>query len=249
MDHDRISQEENNRVDEDLDLVKSFREMFSFLRLPRFDYMRERPESVLMLHLMFIIIFIGIITLTTPILVSAGVMDMDNSVSNLMQEQSKWLFISLAVVLAPLMEELIFRLHLRYPLLGLWLIFTGVTFGIISFFLDIYSCPFLWTMTVVAFLAAAIIYLSREIIAQPMTLFYNRRFGFIFYITVLIFAFVHIFNYTDLSNWIVAPLLVLPQLLISLFLGYVRVRNNVYMSMYFHGLYNLIPTLMFLLFS
>ncbi len=73
-------------------------------------------------------------------------------------------------------------------------------------------------------------------------------FAFLFYVVTLLFAFLHIFNF-DLSGaqWLLAPLLVLPQLVLGLYLGFVRMKHGIWASITIHALNNLIPTSMILL--
>jgi len=65
------------------------------------------------------------------------------------------------------------------------------------------------------------------------------NFGYPFYLTAVIFAFAHVFNFSlDASKWYLGPLLVLPQMILGLFLGYIRVRNNLLTSIFFHSFHN-----------
>jgi len=64
-------------------------------------------------------------------------------------------------------------------------------------------------------------------------------FGYPFYLTAGLFAIVHISNFSlDVSKWFYGPILVLPQLILGLFFGYVRVRNNLLASIFCHVLHN-----------
>ena len=60
----------------------------------------------------------------------------------------------------------------------------------------------------------------------------------------LIFALAHIFNYElEANQYWMTPILVLPQMLLGLMLGYVRVKYGLWASILAHAMNNLIPTM------
>ena len=76
----------------------------------------------------------------------------------------------------------------------------------------------------------------------PMYFFRRSRyFGFVFYFLTLAFAFYHITNFeiTPLILYL-SPLLVAPQLIIGLLLGFIRVRLGLQWAMLLHSIYNLL---------
>ena len=76
----------------------------------------------------------------------------------------------------------------------------------------------------------------------PLYLFRRSRyFGLIFYSFTLAFAFYHITNF-EITPMILylSPLLVAPQLLIGLLLGYIRIRLGLQWAILLHALYNLL---------
>lgn len=74
----------------------------------------------------------------------------------------------------------------------------------------------------------------------PLWFFRNSRyFPQVFYGFTLAFALVHLSNFPNLCEiWLLAPLLISPQLSIGVFLGFIRVRFGLLWSMVFHALYN-----------
>ncbi|SHF06468.1 hypothetical protein SAMN03080594_102488 [Arenibacter palladensis] len=133
-----------------------------------------------------------------------------------------------------------------------WGIVIGVTVGIINQwligllkmdlgehaiekFLENYSIFTLFLMAVV--IAPAI----EEILFRgPLIWFKNKTyFRYIFYASVLLFAAVHLNNF-EMSGQVLylAPLLVAPQLILGVFLGYVRVKLGLLWSICLHSLYN-----------
>jgi membrane protease YdiL (CAAX protease family) len=88
------------------------------------------------------------------------------------------------------------------------------------------------------------------IFRAPLFLFrkYTKGFKYVFYIIVLIFGFIHLSNFKiSTTILIVSPLLVAPQIIAGLLLGYIRVRLGLLYSILLHALFNglaIIPSLL-----
>ncbi|QTE22943.1 CPBP family intramembrane glutamic endopeptidase [Polaribacter cellanae] len=78
------------------------------------------------------------------------------------------------------------------------------------------------------------------IFRAPITAFKKpKSFKYAFYFFAILFGFVHITNFEkNLSIFLLSPILVLPQILIGFYLGYIRVRLGLQWSMLLHGCYN-----------
>jgi hypothetical protein len=77
-----------------------------------------------------------------------------------------------------------------------------------------------------------------------------KSFKIAFYAFALLFGFIHLFNFEITTNvLLLAPLLVLPQILLGGYLGYIRVRFGLQWSMLLHGCYNGILILISALFE
>lgn len=67
---------------------------------------------------------------------------------------------------------------------------------------------------------------------------------FLFYATTLIFGFIHIANFQDIGRiWYLIPILVLPQLVISPFIAYVRLSYGFKWAVLLHGFHNFVATI------
>lgn len=92
------------------------------------------------------------------------------------------------------------------------------------------------------FLMAAIVapVLEELIFRAPITLFKTKTsFRIGFYVFAIIFGLVHLSNFTITKNVILlAPILVLPQILLGGYLGFIRVRFGLGWSIALHGCYN-----------
>ncbi len=148
-----------------------------------------------------------------------------------------------AILWAPLVEEMLFRYGLRRPKQALWLVpamLPVVLWG-----------PKVWTgLLCAAFLILAAWSLRRRprLIAGWDTTwrrYYLKHFGLVFHLVALSFAAVHLTNfvYAKTPYWLL-PLLVLPQWLTGLVLGWMRVRRGIGAAILLHSVFNAGPILM-----
>lgn len=86
----------------------------------------------------------------------------------------------------------------------------------------------------------------------PITWFCNNqsRFKYAFYGFTILFGYIHIFNYEFTPKILLfSPILVAPQLVLGVLLGYLRVKLGLLYAMLLHALFNatlIVPSLMFL---
>lgn len=92
--------------------------------------------------------------------------------------------------------------------------------------------------------------LMEEVIFRaPITLFKNKKtFKIAFYSFAILFGFVHISNFEITTNvLLLSPLLVLPQILLGGYLGFIRIRFGLHWAIFLHAAYNgILITLSFL---
>lgn len=143
-----------------------------------------------------------------------------------------------SVLFAPILEELLFRLPMRYsyaaiilfPSLSIYLISKSLGF---SFF---ESSAF---ALVVALFTSAL--LLKKQFVDSLKLLHEKYFSQIFYFLTLYFAFFHIKGYyVETSNFYLLPILILPHFISGLIYGYIRIKYLVWGSIVMHILHNLI---------
>ncbi len=156
-----------------------------------------------------------------------------------------------AILWAPLIEELVFRYVLRRPSQFLWLLPVSLW------------CMFAGpdTLTVSLVLAMVVLLYVRPTYGSGRpSLFssiglgkawpkhwyktYVRHFGWAFYGATLLFAALHLYNFRfeQVSLWVL-PLLILPQFMTGLVLGWLRVRRGIGASIILHAVFNAGPIL------
>jgi membrane protease YdiL (CAAX protease family) len=90
------------------------------------------------------------------------------------------------------------------------------------------------------------------IFRAPLILFKKNKntFKYVYYGFAILFGYVHIYNYGITTNvLLLSPILIAPQIILGLYLGYLRVKLGLLYSVLLHGLYNGILTLPLLLTS
>jgi hypothetical protein len=139
----------------------------------------------------------------------------DHAVIKLIENMPFFAVLVFGVFIAPVTEELVFRLPLRYK----------------------------YNVLVKSILLFAKFSSKRKQVRVRLffTKNWSKYYPFIFYLVTILFAFYHLFNYKITTNILLfSPLLVLPQFIVGLALGYIRVKFNFFLGILFHAAYNAI---------
>lgn len=180
-------------------MVILFHSVLNYIKHPRLKQLKYTSSKIklgVVLQSVGLCLAIGIgIGFFTSFLEILGVYNSDtHAISKLFEESNPLYIIFTAVILAPVIEELIFR--------------------------------------------------------GPLTLFSKKYFKIGFYSLALIFGYVHLFNFEITTKILLfSPLLVLPQIVLGLVFGYIRVRFGLIYSILLHAMYNgviIIPAILFM---
>lgn len=242
---------------------KSIRkDLFAFLRQP--DYERYEDLSLknklLILFKIFILTHIGLILVNIPniVLKKLEIMGELTQKSDLMYEYIKKdltgyksYFMLIMILIAPIIEELSFRLPLgnfsiRFLTISISLI-VGLYLGdylskllwrpdsYLGFVLIYYSYIFIVVFLVFSILNIGLIKRNIEKIQNG----WNAKPGMIFYLIASLFAISHINNLKiEPNDLFFLPLILLPFFVYGLVFGYLRIRLGVFYSMILHILIN-----------
>lgn len=159
-----------------------------------------------------------------------------------------------ALVMAPLLEETAYRWGLRFSPLR-----TSVSLGLIVFYwlpyggtystniLGVLNQPGFYLMVAMAFITGLTAFTLFRIpyFEQKIRQRWARYFGWIFYLSALLFGLMHVFNVREISLAIVslAPFITFQQIVLGLFNGYVRMRYGFRQAIIQHSLFNVLPVL------
>lgn len=156
-----------------------------------------------------------------------------------------------AILWAPLIEEMVFRYVLRRPSQFLWLL--PVTLWCLFNGPDSLSVSVVLAVVVLLYVRPMSGLGSKSIFAAiglgqvwPRRWYktYVRHFGWAFYGATLLFAALHLYNFKfgQISFWML-PMLILPQFMTGLVLGWLRVRRGIGASIILHAVFNAGPIL------
>lgn len=151
-------------------------------------------------------------------------------------------FLFTAIIFAPLLEEVLFRSwlgHIRGILLIMPILACIAALFLINYHNSWHAVltPLACGVILIAFAVYAL--RCRQTYDRPNhTAAVRRIFPFIFWASTLIFALIHIGNYSPDSFDPAVILLILPQCLIGAILGFVRMRYGLLAAIGFHGAYN-----------
>ncbi len=173
--------------------VHILQEFVQFLKKPSLFDQKETLNTPFMLRVLggFVVIFMIEILAMTCMQVLVPIDEIPHAMEGLLNDKSFILVYILAVFIAPILEELVFRFPMGF--------------------------------------------------AKKYT-------GFVFYTLTFLFASLHIFNFElEGTMWLYLPILVLPQFILGLYLGFIRLKSNVGGSILVHAYNNAIPMVILLM--
>lgn len=213
----------------------------------------QKLKEILKLYLITLVL-VGLASALNKLLIHLGVYNQHSQYINRLSELPNKDLIKTYLVFAlfcpPILEEFTFRLLLtKY---NKKLIITSISL-IIGFILYRFFNKYLWHSQF-PIIINIISYLYPIIFALPIFLIlyfakfnlkdkWNTNFTFVFYLFTLIFALIHILtlNITP-EHYYFLPIIILPFLVISISLGYARIRFGILYSIILHCIFNA-PTL------
>lgn len=153
-----------------------------------------------MLGLSFVLVFC---TMPLIAIVDSIVPLNQNTMDKAIDNMGTFQFLALASLGAPILEEILFRLFLKYKRNYIFIGIDSISNG-------------------------------------KAKLFWYKYFRFFFYLSAILFSLIHIDNYDNNSIlfYLLAPIIVLPQLIAGFTFGYVRIKLGLLWSILIHGLYN-----------
>ena len=214
-----------------------FSNLLTFVKKPRLDNLpdsfKENPQKVLMrlLGLDFILMFF-----LSGILAVAGVQEMEHEVQKLLDNPI--LLALMAVIFAPLVEEAVFRLPLRYAAGNLLLPLLLILLFIPSLFAPMTSGILIG---VILLLGLIFYFFNQKTDGQLETQLnhsWEEKFPLIFWLFTFAFAILHLTNFSDAIPIYLAPILILPQFALGIIIGYIRIGWGFWYGVLFHAMHN-----------
>ncbi len=225
--------------------INLFKEVFGFLKNPdlKNDFKFSKKQRIINI-LMLIVINI---TLSLPFLFLTLLFLGEDVLKNhtvivAMEKSNPIIVIMLMVLMIPFVEELTFRLFLKfkpqYFCLSVFLLvqsFGGLFLGSKeNFGFIILGVPFLLGLT------AFILSMSNK---EEYSKFWEKNIRYILYFSIISFGIIHVSNFKETTSPILLmiPIIIFPQLLMGTILGFLRIKYGFIYSFIYHALNNFIP--------
>ena len=199
-------------------IIHSYEELWSFLKNPKEH--RDQKSSltnklktcwaIYLIQLPLLMILMAILSG----LESLGLWEEDmHAMEQLFKEMDTPRIFFLTVLIAPLFEESLFRLIIRFKR---------------NFFITGYLTIMTHVQSTTNFARL-----------KKYKKYWDGYYPWIFYSYAVLFGLMHIMNFEpSLTIYLLTPIIVAPQILIGLNLGYIRIKFGLIWSMIFHSFYN-----------
>lgn len=175
----------------------------------------EKAKKLFSLLILDIPIMILLMAILSGLKAAGLFNDENNKLGMFIRTMPAWTLLFVLIILTPFFEELIFRLYLRYK--------------------TNYVAHFFIFLTLIAGEK------NHDKFEVWSFNFWNRRYMFIFYFSALLFGYVHLTNYNcSIPIILLSPIIVAPQFVVGLFIGYLRVRHDLVTGYFMHALHNAI---------
>ncbi|MEP2280130.1 hypothetical protein [Maribacter sp.] len=160
---------------------------------------------------------------------------------------SGFLKFSIFAIVAPIIEELTFRLGLKFSKRNFIIMIAGLTYILLKIILDFNL--YIAFVSALSISTLLVFVLSPKIVIILTNYWRNNRL-IIFYLLILSFSFLHIANY-DLSSSILVyiPIMALSHFLGGVIFSYARLKYSILMSVGLHIIHNALLSFPYLLSS
>ena len=212
------------------------KELFRYLGRPYYRDLNIPVTSFLFIKYLLVCIVFEFFLSFPASLLNAFHLLPENTVRNM---ELTWKNVLSIILIAPILEELAFRMYLRprkYVFsISLSFLVTGTLNGFME--LDNMEKLILFGLSMLVFLV-----IERSFILEKFMLFWKKQFPVIFYTSAVIFGFIHYGNFENTQHFhlFLLPLLTLPQVFLGVMLGFIRMQHGLHYAMLFHVALNLL---------
>jgi membrane protease YdiL (CAAX protease family) len=199
-------------------IKETYFELMAFLRNPK-DEMGPELTIAQKFKILFSLVLLEIPLMGAFSLIMMGLEELKlvdtegHKVVELFKSLPVVVLIILTAIIIPFFEELIFRLYLRYK--------------------NNYLLHFI--ISLVSLTGAR----NEKKAETVLTSLWKKKYTYIFYFSAILFGIVHITNYKlSYTILLLSPILIAPQILVGLFIGFLRVRYGFVWGFLLHALHN-----------
>lgn len=231
-------------------MKNTYRDFWTFLKKPQLLKLSKDKAALKRdfwwLLLLDIVVATGI-AVTYYFLVKLNLVKEYKEKTDLIKEIGYYGTLLIACILAPIIEEFLFRWHLRKRYATIYFILLSLSAIIIT------ALTSTWLSCLVFFLclASAVViefYLKKQ--SQTKKYLLSKKvYPFVFYFSAVVFGIVHLYNFEGLSFKDPAFIIfIASQIFGALTLGYLRIKFGLRYSMLSHAAFNLFAVAMSILF-
>lgn len=207
-------------------MIPTFLKLKNFIKAP---YQSDSYTKIEGKEFFFLLLITFSLVIPYALILEAAGIDQFNHIMETLIKDHKWLLVVLAIVIAPLVEEPIFRLHLDFKKSSIW---WGIG-------LSVFVISEIWILFVLLLIWLFYLLITVSVGKKP-----NLKYSI--FISASLFALVHLGNFTDFDYakyfyWV--PFMVGAQFLIGLILSYIRLNHGMKTAILFHAVYNAILTI------
>ena len=192
-----------------------------------------------------------VITIVIHLFTKFGII---HSLVSVKEHKSVFHLILMAVIIAPLAEEITFRSWLTYNryLVSLFLSVLCI-YWVLPLVLNFKIFQNVTNIAITISIGLSVYIVSCFLLKNTSRNFikkWNKNTRFLFLLSSFIFGYIHIFNYNITTNLLLfSPLIVLPHIIGGLIIGYIRLNMGFIWGVFYHVLSNLISVSIFILMS
>ena len=169
----------------------------------------------------------------------------EHKITTLLESVPAAQFLLLAVIIAPLTEEIVFRLPLRFSRQNILISIVFMLIPVSGLMVQGRNHQQIVFWGLWGLIGAVLYGVWSRILCQinrrTGERWFARHLSWLVYGSSIVFGLLHLMNFPR-SAWIAAPVLVLPQFTLGLLLAYVRIKFGFQWSVLTHGLHNFVAS-------
>ncbi len=219
----------------------------------------KTPDKIWVKDLI-VLFFIGEVLSVVAVLPKAILEEYDvvedlNNILGLYQSTwRQWKLLLIGGLMAPVFEEMAWRLNLHFTRINLALSSGFMSFYILGLLISEHGVTNLfaefYTRIMLAWLVATVSYFTLSVnkVLDTVQGFFQKNFKWIYWLMIVSFAMIHLERYQNfglVEHYIIIPLIILPQLVSASIFSYVRLKYGFIYATFLHILGNTYLQLIF----
>jgi len=217
--------------------VKIFNDFIRFIKKPELSTpVSLKFGQIIVLIIKSLLLYFIFIVISVVFFIPLSLFDLIPDLPKRQLSDSLWI-----IGIGPVIEEMIFRFPLKN-------FFKNIFISIaILFFVFVKKYIGIPLTTLIALLIASLPYIVtfRNEGERIINSLVKNNYPYFFYFITLFFGFLHLSNLNNLttSHYIVSPVIVLYQIQLGLYLGFLRVKYKagIFYSIFVHAIFNSVP--------